>query len=214
MNVPSFSPQPAAGSSRSASAAVSVEWYMSCTTRKSSFARISPQLALVDPRMGRVGGDDPEAADRPGLDAVDDPVVRPARSSGNALLGNVEQRGDRSTIGGVREIATTQQVGRVREQSRAHRVALAGDRVGPGPRPADAAGQERQVDRRLGRLHPLMALVHPHRPPERDSLGPRDPPGGVDDRLGVEPGLARHDRRVEAADERGEFVEAARVDDR
>ena len=41
MNVPSFSPQAAAGSTRSASWAVSVEWYMSCTTRKSSRSRMS-----------------------------------------------------------------------------------------------------------------------------------------------------------------------------
>ena len=36
MNVPSFSPQPAAGSTRWARCAVSVVAYMSCTTRKSS----------------------------------------------------------------------------------------------------------------------------------------------------------------------------------
>ncbi len=41
MKVPSFSPQPAAGSTRSAISAVSVVVYMSCTTRKSSRSRMS-----------------------------------------------------------------------------------------------------------------------------------------------------------------------------
>src|SRR5690606_15918871 len=41
MNVPSFSPQPAAGSTRCAIRAVSVEAYMSCTTRKSRRLRTS-----------------------------------------------------------------------------------------------------------------------------------------------------------------------------
>ena len=142
---------------------------------------------------------------------VDDAVVRPARASRDALLGNVEQRGDLGAVGGVGEVAPAQQVRRVREEPRAHRVALAGDRVGPGPRPADVAGHERQVDGGLRRLDPLVALVHPHRPPERDPLAPLDPLGGVDDRLGGQAGLARHERRVEPADERRELVEALGV---
>ena len=114
-------------------------------------------------------------------------------------------------MGGVGEVAASEQVRRVREEPRAHRVALAGDRVGPGPRPADVAGHQGQVDRGLSSLDALMALVYPHRPPERDPLAPRDPPGGVDDRFGVQAGLARHELRVEPADERREFVKALSV---
>ena len=169
------------------------------------------QFRLVDPGMGRVGGDDPEAADLPRADALDDAVVRPARASGDAILGDVEQRGDLGAMGGVGEVVPAEQVRRVREEPRAHRVALAGDRVGPGPRPADVAGHQGQVDRGLSGLDALMALVYPHRPPERDPLAPRDPPGGVDDRFGVQAGLARHELRVEPADERREFVEALGV---
>lgn len=45
MKTPSFSPQPAAGRTRSALTALSVEEYMSWTTRKSSFSMASLYLS-------------------------------------------------------------------------------------------------------------------------------------------------------------------------
>ena len=48
---------------------------MSCTTRKSSCSSSSLNVALVDPGVGGVGGDDPQALDLPVSDAFDDLVV-------------------------------------------------------------------------------------------------------------------------------------------
>ena len=90
----------------------------------------------------------------------------------------MRRRVDPETLGDFRamlarlEIVAAKQIRRVAEQPRTHRVALAGDRVGTGARPADVAGHQRQVDDRLRRADPFVALVDAHRPPERSRAGP------------------------------------------
>ena len=84
---------------------------------------------------------------------------------------------------GIGEIVSAQQVRGVAEQSRAHRVALAGDGVGAGARSTDVAGHQRQIDDRLGRAHPLVTLVDSHRPPERDAGAVVNRPRELLDRL-------------------------------
>ena len=106
----------------------------------------------------------------PLADALDDLVVGPAGFRRDAVLGDAEDAGDLGAVVGVGEVVAAEQVGGVGEEPRPHRVALAGDRVRPGPGPADVAGQQREVDDRLRGADPLVALVHPHRPPERDPL--------------------------------------------
>ena len=83
---------------------------------------------------------------------------------------DAQDAGDLRAMLGVREVVAAEQVRRVAEQPRAHRVALAGDRVRAGARPADVAGHQRQVDDRLRGADALVALVDAHRPPERDAL--------------------------------------------
>ena len=62
---------------------------------------------------------------------------------------------------GIGEVVPAEQVGRVAEQPRAHRVALAGDRVRAGAGPADVAGHQRQVDDRLRGADPLWLWLTP-----------------------------------------------------
>ena len=86
----------------------------------------------------------------PAQDALDDLVVGPAvLASGCAPRRCPGRRRPSSRCSGVGEVVAAEQVGRVAEQPRAHRVALAGDRVRAGARPADVAGQQREVDDRL-----------------------------------------------------------------
>ncbi len=184
MKVPSFSPHPAAGRTRSASSAVSVLVYMSCTTRKSSRASTSRAWRLVDPGVGGVGGDDPEASDLAGGDPLEDLVVGQAALAGDAPLVDGQDLGHRPAVFGVGEVAPPEQAGRVAEEARAHGVALPGDRVGAGARAADVAGHQGEVDDRLGGAGGLVALVHPHGPPERDPLARVDQLGqGLDPSL-------------------------------
>ena len=85
---------------------------------------------------------------------------------------DAQQIGDLSAVRFVGEIVPAQEIGRVAEQPRSHRIALAGDAVGPGSGPADVSGHQGQIDNRLGRADALMRLVDAHRPPERHPLAP------------------------------------------
>src|ERR1041384_6419140 len=97
--------------------------------------------ALVDPRVRRVGGDDPQAADRAARDALDDLIVGEAGARRDPRGVDAEDAGDLGAVLGAREVVAAEQVRRVGEKPRAHRVALPGDRVGAGALPADVAGQ-------------------------------------------------------------------------
>ena len=70
----------------------------------------------------------------------------------------------------VRKIMPAQKTRRVRKQPRPHRIALPRDRIRPRPRLPNVPGQQRQIDNRLRRPHPLVTLIHPHRPPKRHPL--------------------------------------------
>ncbi len=83
MNVPSFSPQPAAGK-RSAICAVSVVVYISCTTKKSNFPSVRTH-GLMNPRVDRIGGNDPQTANRTGVHCVENLVVAQSGGMGNFL---------------------------------------------------------------------------------------------------------------------------------
>ena len=72
VNVPVFSPQIAAGSTTSASSAVSVRKASWTTTNSRSCARISRIAVQLGQRDGRVGADDPEEADRALLGVAED----------------------------------------------------------------------------------------------------------------------------------------------
>ncbi len=167
--------------------------------------------ALVNPRVRRIGADHPKAADLAGLDPLDDLVVCPARPAGDPVFRDLEHAGDLGAMVGVGEVVSAEEVGGVREQPRAHRVALAGNRVGSGAGSAHIAGHQCQVDDCLGGFHPLMALVDAHRPPEGDAGSFVDPRGRVANHASGESGLASHPLYVVRADEGGEVAEATCV---
>src|SRR5262245_97823 len=74
----------------------------------------------------------------------------------------------------VLETPSAEQRSRIRKKTRTHRIALAGDRVRAGSGPADVAGEQREIDERLRDARGLVALVHAHRPPERNGAAARD----------------------------------------
>src|SRR5690606_16757626 len=87
------------------------------------------ELTLVDPRMRRVRRDDPESFDRSSQDAFDDFGVGEAGVVGNAIGGNAKPVRDGGAMFRIAEVPAAQQIRRVAEQSRTHRIALAGDAV-------------------------------------------------------------------------------------
>ncbi len=120
--------------------------------------------------MGRVGANDPQTTDLPTQDPLDDLVVGPTVFGRNQRCIDPQHTGNRVSVRGIAKVMPAQQVGRVAEQPRSHRVALAGDRVRSGTRTADAAGHQCEVDDCLSGPGALVTLVDSHRPPERDSL--------------------------------------------
>jgi len=71
------------------------------------------EFSLVDPGVGGVGGDDPEAFDFSRVDAVDDLVVSPAGFGGDVFFGNLEDAGDFFAVSGVGEVVSTEEAGGV-----------------------------------------------------------------------------------------------------
>ena len=170
MNVPSFSPQAAAGSTRWACRAVSVVSYMSCTTRKSSRPNTSSSmLRLIHEWAGLVA-------------MTQSPLIcslrMPSMISWYAQLFCAGMRSasmPRMSAIFCRSAAFSKSWPPSRfvvlaEQPRAHRVALSGDRVRARARPPHVAGDQGQVDQALGSPRPFVALVDAHRPPERYRL--------------------------------------------
>ena len=187
MNVPSFSPQAGRGQHE-----VSELRRFRRVVHVLNDEKVEPLEhvaghALVDPRMSGVRGDDPQAANFAAQNAFQNAMVRPACFVRDRCLVDVEHVGHFAAIDRIREVVPAEQIRRVAEQPRAHRVALAGDRVGAGAGPADVAGHQRQVDDRLGGAHGLMALVDAHRPPERNSFALVNRAGKLLDRLGRQP---------------------------
>ncbi len=186
---------------------------MSCTTRKSSRPSTSRSVFWLIHEWAGLVAMTHRPLILPGEDAFDDLVVGPTvlgRGCGRRRCPGCRRPSARCV--GVREVVAAEQVRRVAEQPRAHRVALAGDRVGPGARPADVAGHQGQVDDRLRRAHALVALVDAHRPPERDALALVDRAGP---RRAASPrrcpvASATRSRR-EVGDVLAELLEAARV---
>src|SRR4029077_10628552 len=74
----------------------------------------------------------------------------------------------------IQKIMAAKHICRIRKKPGAHRVTLAGDRVGSRPGPPDIAGHQREIDDRLRRARGLVALIHTHCPPERDTPPPMD----------------------------------------
>lgn len=134
--------------------------------------------ALIDPGVGRIGGNDPEAFDLASFDSVNDLIIGPARFGGDASFGDFENAGNLGAMIGVGEIVTAEKVGGVGEETGTHRVALTGDGVGAGAGLANVAGHEAKVDDGLGGPDSFVRLVDAHRPPHRDALG------GIGDELG------------------------------
>ena len=109
---------------------------------------------------------------------------------------------------GVGKVATAQQVRGVAEQPRAHRIALAGDRVGAGSRPADIAGEQCEIDDALGDARAFVTLVDSHRPPERDALRFADRAGDSAEDISSDTGLCGHALERKRFDKRCEVREA------
>ena len=129
---------------------------------------------LLNPRMHRVGGDDPERLDLARLDAVENLVVGQAVPRGNVFHGHTQQPGNFLAMLGLGEIVAADQVGRVAEEARAHRIALAGDGIRSRAGPPNVPGHQRQIDDGLRRAGGLVPLIHPHRPPERNAFALMD----------------------------------------
>jgi hypothetical protein len=83
-------------------------------------------------------------------------------------------------------------VGRIRVKPGAHRVTLAGNRVGARPDPPDIAGHQREIDDRLSRARRLVALIHTHRPPERNTVPAMDRRRKSLELLGTQSGRLNH----------------------
>ena len=71
---------------------------------------------------------------------------------------------------GFHEIATTDQARDIRVEARPHRVALAGDAIRAGAGLADVARHQCEIDDGLRSADGFVALVHAHRPPERNGF--------------------------------------------
>ena len=71
------------------------------------------EAALVDPGVGGVGGDDPEAFDFSGVDAIDDLVVSPRGFGGDFFFGDVVDAGDFLAVLGVGEVVSAEEAGGV-----------------------------------------------------------------------------------------------------
>ena len=128
------------------------------------------RLRLIDPRVSRVRADDPQPFDFASQNSLEDFVVSPARFARDEVLINAEDACDFLSVLIVSEIVAAQQICRVAEKPRAHRVALPGDRVRTGPWPPNVAGHQREIDDRLSCPDSLVALVDSHRPPERNAF--------------------------------------------
>ena len=195
MNVPSFSPQPAAGSSE-----VSERGRFGRRVHVLDHQEIEPfqhvdGVGLVDPRMRGVRRDHPEAADFAAQDPLEDLIVGEARLARNAFHRNPENLRHFVAMLGVLEIAPAEQVRRVAEQPRAHRVALSRDRVRARARAADVSREQGEIDQRLSDANAFVALVDAHGPPDAHALSVADELRESRDGVGREPG--RFGRRLE-----------------
>ena len=194
MNVPSFSPQPAAGSTRWAQlrglgGGVHVLHDQEVEPAR---ARRGASSWLIHECAGLVAMTHRPLI-LPAQDAFDDLVVGPAVLGRECAPRRCPAcRRPCARCVGVGEVVAAEQVGRVAEQPRAHRVALAGDRVGAGAGAADVAGHQREVDDRLRGAHALVALVDAHRPPERHALAVVDRRGEALDRSARQAGRRDH----------------------
>jgi hypothetical protein len=122
----------------------------------------------------RIRRDDPERFDLSIADAVNDLVVRPGILRRDDVERDVQQPGNLRAMLGFHEIAAPDQTRHVRVEPRAHRVALAGDAVRARAGFADVAGHQGEIDDRLRGTRALVALIHAHRPPERNRLAAMD----------------------------------------
>ena len=134
------------------------------------FVEDAIEAALIDPGMARVRGDEPEGFDLPFVRRVDDLIVGEAGTVRNALDGNAGGSGDFVAVRRIAEVVPAEEIRRVREQARTHRVALAGDGVRTGAGSADVSGHQREIDDGLGGASGFVALIHAHGPPEGDGF--------------------------------------------
>ena len=120
--------------------------------------------------MSRIRADDPQSFDLITQNAFDDSVVCPAILSRNHRLLDSQCASDFSAMISILEIVLPQQIGRVTEQPRAHRIALAGNRIGSRSGATDLACDQGQIDDGLRCADSLVTLIDTHGPPEADSL--------------------------------------------
>jgi hypothetical protein len=132
------------------------------------------ECRLIDPGVRRVRRNYPEAFDLVIRDPFDDLVVSQTILIGNSVYVDAENPRDLCPIFCIQKIMAAKHICRIRKKPGAHRVTLAGDRVGARPGPPDIAGHQREIDDRLRRARGLVALIHTHCPPERDTPPPMD----------------------------------------
>src|SRR5438309_664913 len=99
---------------------------------------------MSDPRMRRVGRNNPQPTNLAAVDAVENLIVCPARLRGNGRGIDLENSRDLRAVRGVREIIAAEQRGRVAKKTRSHRIALAGDRVRSGAGTTNISGHQRK----------------------------------------------------------------------
>lgn len=93
----------------------------------------------ICPRMGGVSSDHPKGFHLSCVDTIHDLVIGPARVGRNDCFRYLQQAGDLFAMFRIREIVVSDQTARIAEESRAHRIALAGDTVSPRARSTDVS---------------------------------------------------------------------------
>ena len=93
--------------------------------------------------MSRVRADDPQPLDLSAEDAFDDLVIGQTILGGDDGRVDAQDAGDLFAMPGIFKVVSAEQIRRVAEQPRAHRVALASDAVGSGAGATDVAGHQR-----------------------------------------------------------------------
>jgi hypothetical protein len=83
------------------------------------------EVALIDPRVNRICGNNPEPFKLAVADTLDDLVVGPTTTSRDAIDRNVERRGDLGSVGAAGEIAAAEEVRGVGEEPPEYPVSLA-----------------------------------------------------------------------------------------
>ena len=131
-------------------------------------------LVLINPGVRGVRANDPQPFDFSAENALNNFVVGPTILSGDRSGVDVENIGNLFSMFGIGEVMSAQQIARVAEEPRTHRVALTGYGIRTGTGSANIASHQGEVDNRLRRANALIALIDSHRPPEGNTLATVD----------------------------------------